>query len=202
MWPEQILFLFFHPNIITSGVFIVGLYCNSPEPYPASFKTSLGLSRSSSSCSLAPDPPSRPWAPVKGLFSSASNKHLQLFILSYGFQDTFHHSHLWFPEHFQKSPWQFNDLSQLLACPQARVALLCAPAAGFAMVMGPHWRALLSIHGVHCVRGQTRESPRWGLAGNEGGVAVWAICGAWAWINNSPNKHRISWVTILYCECM
>lgn len=138
-------------------------------------KNSRGALQSSSWCSLAPDPPSSPWAPVKGCFSLASNKQLQLLILLHGIDATFHPSHLWFPQHFQKSPWQFSDLSQLLACPRARAALLCAPAAGFAMVMGPHWRALLSIHGVHCVRGQMRESPHWGLAGNEGGVAVWAI---------------------------
>ncbi len=95
-------------------------------------KNSLGLSRGSSLCSLAPDPPSSPWAPVKGRFSSsASNKQLQLLILSHGVQATFHPSHLWFPEHFQKSPWQFSDLSQLLAYPRARAASLCAPAAGF-----------------------------------------------------------------------
>lgn len=59
------------------------------------------------------DPPSSPWAPVKGRFLLASNKQLQLLILSHGVEATFHPSHLLFPEHFQKSPWQFSDLSQL-----------------------------------------------------------------------------------------
>lgn len=46
----------------------------------------------------------------------------------------------------------------------------------FAMVMGPQSRALLSIHGVHCVRGQTWESQRRVRSGNEGGLAVfWAL---------------------------
>lgn len=138
-------------------------------------KNSLGLSRGSPSCGPAQDPPSSPWAPVKSHFSSASNKQLQVLILSHEVEATFHASHLWFPKHFQKSPQQFSDLSQLLACPRAGATLLCAPAASFAMVMGPHWRALLSIHGVHCVRGQMRESPRRSLAGNECGVAVRVI---------------------------
>lgn len=143
-------------------------------------KNSLGLSRGSPSRGPAQHPPSSPWAPVKSHFSSTSNKQLRVLILLHGVEATFHPSHLWFPEHFQISPWRywFGDLSQLLACPRARAALLCAPAASFAMVMRPHWRALLSIHGVHCLRGQMSERLHRGLAGNEGGMAVRVtVCG-------------------------
>lgn len=78
-------------------------------------KNSQGLSRGSSSCRPTPDPPSSPWAPVKGRFSSASNKQLQLLILSHGVEATFHPSHLWFPQNFQKIPlavqWSFSAVS-------------------------------------------------------------------------------------------
>lgn len=165
------LYYFWHSDINPVGFIVTTLI----PCFLCLMKNSPGLSRGSPSYSPAQDPPSSPWAPVKSHFSLASNKQLQVLILSHGVEATFHPSHLWFPKHFQKSPRQFSDLSQLLACPRARATLLCAPAASFAMVMGPHWRAPLSIHGVHCVRGQMRESPHRGLAGNECGVAVRVI---------------------------
>lgn len=115
---------------------------------------------------------------LKANYFMASNKQLQLLILTHSEGATFHPSHLWFPEHYPKSPWQFSDLSQLLACPRTGIALLCAPAASFAVIVGPNWRALLSIQGVHCVKGQLRQSLCC-LAGNEGGVAIWVI--VWGW---------------------
>lgn len=118
---------------------------------------------------------------LKANYFMASNKQLQLLSLSHSAKTTFHPSHLWFPRHSPKSPRQFSDLSQLLACPRTRLGSLCAPAASFAVIVGPNWRALLSIQGVHCVKGQMRESLCC-LAGNEGGVPIWVI--VWGWSLN------------------
>lgn len=113
--------------------------------------------------------PSTPWTPVgeTSSFSMASEKQGQA---GGSWTCSLFGLHICDSPSLPKSPRQFRDLSQLLACPQAGAGLLCAPAAGFAMVLGPYWRALLSIHRVHCVRGQIRGSLSWGLAGNEGGV--------------------------------
>lgn len=96
-------------------------------------KNSLGLSRGSSLCSSAPDPPSSPWAPVKGRFCAASNKQLQLLILSHGVEATFHPSHLWFPRAFPKIPlavqWSLSAVSvpsgqgSLAMCSSCRLLL-------------------------------------------------------------------------------
>ena len=67
-------------------------------------KNSPGLSRGSSSCSAARHPPSSPWAPVKGCFSSSSNIQLRCLILSRGVEATFHPPHLWFPRTVSKNP--------------------------------------------------------------------------------------------------
>lgn len=79
-------------------------------------KNSPGLSRSSSSCSLAPDPPSSPWAPV---IKAASSLHLINSSNSWSShmasRPLFIPTHLWFPEHFQKIPsavqWSLSAVS-------------------------------------------------------------------------------------------
>lgn len=147
-------------------------------------KNTPEFSRGPSLHRSTPDPPTGPCAPVKGHFCAASNKQLQIPIIPVGTGSAFHPSHLWTPWVFPKNPRGSSVIS--LSCwrtlrPVEPVSVLQLQAS--AVAMGPRWRALLSIHGVHCVRGHLRENQHWDLTGNEGGVAVVAIVS-----DSSPSK--------------
>lgn len=187
----HIICQYFIPNVKSWN------FCWHPQSNPVAFvaaglilcflclmKNTPELSQGPSLHRSAPDPPTGPRAPVKGHVCAASNKHLQIPIIPVGTGSTFYPSHLWAPWALPKIPHGSPMIS--LSCwrslgPAEPLSGLQLQAS--AVAMGPRWRALLSIHGVHCVRGRLRENQHWDLTGNEGGVAVVGIVS-----DSSPRK--------------
>lgn len=118
---------------------------------------------------------------LKANYFMASNKQLQLLILSHSVGATFHPSHLWFPEHYPKIPlavqWSFSAVS----VPSDRGSLAVCSSCKLCCDRGAQLKGtIVHSRGSLCERSAEAEPV---LPGRK-----------WRWSGNLGDSVRLAWI--------